>query len=59
MKRSYKLLKDHPINKAREERGLKAANSMWFWGEGTKPKLPPFSEKFKLRGAVVSAVDLN
>ncbi|MEZ4357059.1 MAG: cofactor-independent phosphoglycerate mutase [Eubacteriales bacterium] len=58
MKRSYKLLKDHPINKAREERGLKAANSMWFWGEGTKPKLPPFSEKFKLRGAVVSAVDL-
>jgi len=58
MKRSYQLLKDHPINKARVARGKNPANSVWFWGEGTKPALENFEKKFGVKGGVISAVDL-
>ena len=58
MKRSYDLLKDHPINKARIERGLRPANSLWFWGEGVRKNLTPFTEKYGKTGAMISAVDL-
>ena len=58
MKRSFELLKDHPINQKREKEGKSPANSLWFWGEGTKPKLQSFYEKFGLKGAMISAVDL-
>ncbi len=58
MKKSYDLLKDHPVNKKRIEKGLKPANSMWLWGEGVKKPLDPFKEKYGLKGSVISAVDL-
>ncbi len=58
MKKSYELLKDHPVNKARIEKGLNPANSAWFWGEGRAKPLTPFKEKFGISGAVISAVDL-
>jgi len=58
MKRSNLFLKDHPVNLKRLERGLKPANSIWIWGEGRKPVLPSFYEKYKLKGSVISAVDL-
>ncbi len=58
MKKSYDLLKDHPINKARIERGLNPANSIWIWGNGTKPNLTTYIERFGVSGTVVSAVDL-
>lgn len=58
MKRSYELLKDHPVNKKRIERGLRPANSLWFWGEGTKPQLENYKDKFGVNGAMISAVDL-
>lgn len=58
MEESYNLLKNHPINIARMEKGLRPANSCWFWGEGTYKALMPFSEKYGLRGSVISAVDL-
>ncbi|GAA0178739.1 cofactor-independent phosphoglycerate mutase [Clostridium sediminicola] len=58
MKKSYDLLKNHPINLARKEKGLNPANSIWIWGEGKKPKLDSFKSKFGLNGAVISAVDL-
>lgn len=58
MKKSYEILKDHPINKNRIERGLKPANSIWIWGEGIKPRLPLFEAKYHVKGAVISAVDL-
>jgi len=58
MKASYSILNHHPINEARRARGLKPANSIWLWSPGKKPQLPSFSEKWKLRGAVISAVDL-
>lgn len=58
MVKSYALLKDHPVNKAREAAGKRPANSMWFWGEGVRKALMPFEEKYKLKGSMISAVDL-
>ena len=58
MKESYELLKDHPVNKARIASGKNPANSLWIWGQGTRPKLPDFGEKFGVKATVVSAVDL-
>ena len=58
MRESYDILKDHPVNKARIARGLNPANSLWIWGQGTRPELPDFNEKYGVRGAVISAVDL-
>jgi len=57
-KKSYEILKKHPTNIARMERGLKPANSIWLWSPGKKPMLPNFKEKWGLSGAVISAVDL-
>ena len=58
MKKSYDILKDHPVNKARAARGLHPANSIWLWGEGTKPQIENFKQKNGVSGCVVSAVDL-
>ena len=58
MKKSCELLKDHPVNLKRIKDGKNPANSLWFWGEGTKPDLPDFKEKFGIQGAMISAVDL-
>lgn len=58
MERSYDLLNRHPINVEREKRGLNKANSLWFWGAGTRPALQSFTEKTGKRGAMISAVDL-
>lgn len=56
--RSYEILKDHPINLARKEKGLHPANSFWFWGAGTKPILTSFEEIYHKKGVMISAVDL-
>ncbi len=58
MKKSYDILKDHPVNIDRKARGLKPANSAWLWSPGKKPQLPSFKEKWGLDAAVISAVDL-
>ena len=58
MAKSYELLKAHPINKDRKAKGLKAANSIWLWGEGRLKPVKSFYEKYKLCGTVVSGVDL-
>ena len=58
MKKSYDILKNHPINIARKEAGLNPANCCWFWGAGTKPALDSFTDKTGKTGAMISAVDL-
>lgn len=58
MRESYDILENHPINVKRRERGLKPANSAWFWSPGRKPALPNFKEKWGLDATVISAVDL-
>jgi len=58
MEQSTRFLSKHPVNLDRENRGLRPANSIWIWGEGKKPAIPSFYEKFGLRGSIVSEVDL-
>ena len=58
MEKSYKILANHPVNISRKERGLHPANSIWFWGAGTKPAYPSFKDKFGKKAALLSAVDL-
>ena len=58
MKKSYEILKDHPINVERKKQGLNPANSAWFWGAGTRPTLASFEEKTGKKGVMISAVDL-
>lgn len=58
MKKSYEILANHPINIERKKQGLNPANSIWFWGAGTRPALSDFEEKNGKRGVMISAVDL-
>ena len=58
MKRSYDILNNHPLNLQRAKQGLRKANSLWFWGAGTKPNLASFYSRTGLKGAMISAVDL-
>ena len=58
MKRSYEILKDHPINQDRIVRGLNPANSIWLWGEGTRPGVTGFEAAYGVKASVISAVDL-
>ena len=58
MERSYEILNNHPLNLKRAAEGKNKANSLWYWGAGTKPSLRSFQEKTGLKGAMVSAVDL-
>lgn len=58
MKKSYDLLMEHPGNKKRIAEGKRPANSIWLWGEGTKPKLDSFKGKFGKSASMISAVDL-
>ena len=59
MEESFDLLQGHPINKKRQERGKRIANSIWLWGQGRRPNMPTFMEKYGLEGAMISAVDLT
>ncbi len=58
MQKSFDILNNHPINQKRAAEGKNKANSLWFWGAGTKPSLMNFKEKTGKTGAMISAVDL-
>ena len=58
MKKSFEILDHHPVNEERAKKGLNKANSIWFWGAGTRPALDQFEGKTGMKGAMVSAVDL-
>ncbi len=59
MESSLDLLLAHPVNKARQENGKRQANSIWLWGQGKRPTMPTFREKYGLEGSMISAVDLT
>jgi 2,3-bisphosphoglycerate-independent phosphoglycerate mutase len=59
MEGSLELLLSHPVNKLRQENGKRQANSIWLWGQGKRPLMPTFKEKYGLEGAMISAVDLT
>ncbi len=58
MERSVALFADHPVNRARVDRGLKPATNLWLWGLGKTPQLESFQSRFGIRGAMITAVDL-
>jgi 2,3-bisphosphoglycerate-independent phosphoglycerate mutase len=58
LRRGYALLNEHPINVKRRENGQNPANSIWFWGQGSKPALTDFEEKYGVKGSIISAVNL-
>lgn len=58
MRKSYEILNAHPVNQARIAKGLNPANSLWIWGQGKKPQLSSFYDKYQITGTAISAVDL-
>lgn len=58
MKKSREILADHPVNQNRGAEGKNEANMIWLWGQGRKPQMPTFKERFQLEGSIISAVDL-
>ena len=58
MDKSIQFLGSHQINKIREHEGHKTANMIWLWGQGGRPNLPLFKDRYGLTGSIISAVDL-
>ncbi len=58
MEASKSILMDHEINQVRLDLKENPANMIWFWGQGTRPKIPTFWERWGVTGSVISAVDL-
>lgn len=58
MERSQDILAEHPVNKVRRAEGKRPANAVWLWGQGKAPSMPTLKERYGLRGAMISAVDL-
>jgi 2,3-bisphosphoglycerate-independent phosphoglycerate mutase len=58
MELSGEFLPKHEVNLARREQGLRPATMAWLWGQGTKPAVPNFKQRFGLRGAMITSVDL-
>ncbi len=59
MEQSTEVLLSNVVNKNRVKKGLSPANSLWFWGQGRKLSVPKFEDKYNLKGALISAVDLT
>ncbi|MEW6334758.1 MAG: cofactor-independent phosphoglycerate mutase [Thermodesulfobacteriota bacterium] len=55
---SRDVLRDHPVNRERTERGLKPVTSIWLWGQGRAPRIRKMMDRFRIRGGMISAVDL-
>ncbi len=51
-------LPSHPVNAARIAAGKRPANFCWIWGQGLRPNMPSFKDRYGLRGAMTTAVDL-
>lgn len=58
MQLSQSLLTTHEVNLAREAQGLTRVSQVWIWGQSKPPVVPPFAERFKVRGALISGTDL-
>jgi len=59
MDRSAEILAYHPINQKRIREGHNPASIIWLWGQGKKLTVPLFRDKYNLKGALISAVDLT
>jgi 2,3-bisphosphoglycerate-independent phosphoglycerate mutase len=57
-RRALPILKDHPVNAARRAAGKDRADAIWTWSPGRRQPLQTLEERYGVRGAVISAVDL-
>jgi 2,3-bisphosphoglycerate-independent phosphoglycerate mutase len=58
MNASQSILAAHPVNQKRMAEGKRPATTIWLWGQGRAPQLPPLTERFGIKGGVISAVDI-
>jgi 2,3-bisphosphoglycerate-independent phosphoglycerate mutase len=58
MRMGAEVIRTHPVNAARMAAGKSPANGIWLWGQGQAPSVPAFADRFGLKGAIISAVDL-
>jgi len=58
MGRSAVLLEDHDVNTVRRDLGENPATMIWLWGEGRRPRMPGFEQRYGIRAGMISAVDL-
>jgi 2,3-bisphosphoglycerate-independent phosphoglycerate mutase len=58
MDRAHGMLAGHEINAVRHDLGEAPATDVWLWGQGKMPTLESFADRFGLRGAAITAVDL-
>jgi 2,3-bisphosphoglycerate-independent phosphoglycerate mutase len=58
MQASQPLLANHPVNQKRKANGQRTATTIWLWGQGRAPQLPPLTKRFGITGGVISAVDI-
>jgi 2,3-bisphosphoglycerate-independent phosphoglycerate mutase len=58
MRRASEILRNHPINITRRDKGEAEATSVWFWGQGKRPAVPTLKARFGVEGSVILAVDL-
>ena len=58
--KSQQLLKNHPLNIERQQRGMDPANCIWPWGGGYRPQMIPLTTTYPQirKGSVITAVDL-
>lgn len=55
---SREFLAEHAVNQRRSASWQRPANLAWIWGQGMRPSMPRFDERFGVRGAMITAVDL-
>ena len=58
MEAAKPVLENHPVNLRRISQGKRPANMIWLWGQGPKPSMPTLEQKYGIKGAMISAVDL-
>jgi len=58
MDRARGVLADHPVNQRRRAMGEAWATDIWLWGQGVQVPLPGLRERYGLRGALITAVDI-
>ncbi|HEB70209.1 MAG TPA: cofactor-independent phosphoglycerate mutase [Desulfobulbus sp.] len=58
LEKTAAVLAEHPVNRERIRRGKNPANGIWLWGEGKSPAMETLTERFGIRGSLISAVDL-
>ena len=58
MDKSIGVLANHEVNRVRLDLKENPANMIWLWGQGTRPFMPKFSDRYRIKGSIISAVDL-